>query len=98
MELEALQEIEEVQSISMTTRMDNYDGFMEIDDLQPDRNLTENDLQEIKGYLEKNPNIKDRFVSQNEDYLVAMVQPFEGIGLDQVRNELVAVVDPILQD
>ncbi len=97
-ELEALQEIEEVQSISMTTRMDNYDGFMEIDDLQPDRNLTENDIQEIKGYLEKNPNIKDRFVSQNEDYLVAMVQPFEGIGLDQVRNELVAVVDPILQD
>ncbi|MEE3204520.1 MAG: MMPL family transporter [Candidatus Neomarinimicrobiota bacterium] len=97
-ELEALQEIEEVQSISMTTRMDNYDGFMEIDDLQPDRNLTENDIQEIKGYLEKNPNIKDRFVSQNEDYLVAMVQPFEGIGLDQVRNELVAIVDPILQD
>jgi len=97
-ELEALQEIEEVQSISMTTRMDNYDGFMEIDDLQPDRNLTENNIQEIKGYLEKNPNIKDRFVSQNEDYLVAMVQPFEGIGLDQVRNELVAVVDPILQD
>ena len=97
-ELEALQEIEEVQSISMTTRMDNYDGFMEIDDLQPDRNLTENDIQEIKGYPEKNPNIKDRFVSQNEDYLVAMVQPFEGIGLDQVRNELVAVVDPILQD
>ena len=97
-ELEALQEIEEVQSISMTTRMDNYDGFMEIDDLQPDRNLTENDIQEIKGYLEKNPNIKDRFVSQNEDYLMAMIQPFEGIGLDQVRNELVAVVDPILQD
>ncbi|MEC9307360.1 MAG: MMPL family transporter [Candidatus Neomarinimicrobiota bacterium] len=97
-ELEALQEIEEVQSISMTTRMDNYDGFMEIDDLQPDWNLTENDIQGIKAYLDKNPNIKDRFVSQNEDYLVAMVQPFEGIGLDQVRNELVAVVDPILQD
>ena len=97
-ELEALHEIEEVQSISMATRMDNYDGFMEIDDLQSDRELMESDVHDIKVYLDKNPNLKDRFVSQNEDYLVAIVQPFDGIGLDQVRNELVAVVDPILQD
>ena len=96
--LDALSEVEEVMSISTATRMDNYDGFMEIDDLQPDRNLTENDIQGIKAYLDKNPNIKDRFVSKNEDYLLAMIQPFDEIGLDKFRNEVVAVVDPILKD
>ena len=96
--LEALQEIEEVQSLSMITRMDNDGGFMEIDDLQPNRELTDDEVQKIKLYLEKNSNIKDRFVSQNGDYLLAMVQPFENIGLDHVRNKLVTVVDPILKE
>ena len=58
--LDALLEVKEVMSISTATRMDNYDGFMEIDDLQPHRNLTENDIQGIKAYLDKNPNIKDK--------------------------------------
>ena len=96
--LEALQEIEEVQSLSMITRMDNDGGFMEIDDLQPNRELTDDEVQKIKLYLEKNSNVKDRFVSQNGDYLLAMVQPFENIGLDHVRNKLVTVVDPILKE
>ena len=46
--LEALQEIEEVQSLSMITRMDNDGGFMEIDDLQPNRELTNDEVQNIK--------------------------------------------------
>ena len=96
--LEALQEIEEVQSLSMITRMDNDGGFMEIDDLQPNKELTNDEVQKIKLYLEKNSNVKDRFVSQNGDYLLAMVQPFENIGLDHVRNKLVTVVDPILKE
>tara|TARA_Y100000590_G_scaffold470081_1_gene661835 strand:+ start:1831 stop:4134 length:2304 start_codon:yes stop_codon:yes gene_type:complete len=96
--LEALQEIEEVQSLSMITRMDNDGGFMEIDDLQPNRELTDDEVQKIKLYLEKIPNVKNRFVSQNGDYLLAMVQPFENIGLDHVRNKLVTVVDPILKE
>jgi len=96
--LNSLPEIEKVESISTITRLDNDSGFMEIDALQSDRELMEADIQQIKLYLGKNPNVKDRFISQNEDYLIVMVQPFDGIGLDQVRNEVVDVVKPILVD
>ena len=98
MELEALNEIEEAQSISTTTRIDNYDGFMEIDDLQYDRELTSSGIQDIKLYLNKNPFVKDRFISKNGDYLIVIVKPHDGFGLDRVRNKLVEVVNPITRD
>ncbi len=39
--LETGKQIEELNSIATATRMDNLDGFMEVDDLQPERNLSQ---------------------------------------------------------
>ena len=54
--LEATSQVEEVISISSATRMDNLDGFMEIDDLQYDRNLNQEEVDKIEEYLEKESN------------------------------------------
>ncbi len=96
-QLETSQKVEEVTSVSRVTRMDNIDGFMEIDDLQPDRELSQEDIDNIKDYLDRNKTIKTRLVSVKDEYLVLMVQPYDTKGLDVFRNEVVAITGPILK-
>ena len=45
--IENTDQVEELTSISSSTRMDNIDGFMEIDDLQPYRDLTQKEVNNI---------------------------------------------------
>ena len=54
-QLEATNEVEEITSISTATRMDNVDGFMEVDDLQPYRDMMADEVEDVKLYLQKNP-------------------------------------------
>ena len=90
--------VDEVTSISTSSRMDNVDGFMEIDDLQLYRNLTYNEVNDIQLYLEKNEKIKKQLVSRNGDYLIAIVQPFDSIELVSFVAEIKSIADTILQD
>ncbi|MBT4055402.1 MAG: RND family transporter [Candidatus Marinimicrobia bacterium] len=96
MELEGLPEVEEVTSITTATRMDNDEGDLLIQDLQSDRVLNGIEIAGIRDYLNKYPNVKKRFISQKEDYLILLVQPYDDVALDQFRNELVGVADSIL--
>jgi hypothetical protein len=89
--------VEEVTSVSRVTRMDNIDGFMEIGDLQPERDLLQEDVDEIKDYLDRNQIIKTRLVSKKDEYLVVVIQPYNTEGLDVFRNEVVAITNPILE-
>ena len=95
-QLETSQKVEEVISVSRVTRMDSDDGFMEVGDLQPDRDLSQNEVDNIKEYLNRNKTIKTRLVSKNDEYLVLVVQPFDMNGLDVFRNEVVDITTPIL--
>ena len=94
--LEAGKQIEELNSITTATRMDNLDGFMEVDDLQPERNLSQEEVNDLKDYLDKNTVIKKRFVSQDDQYFLITVQPYNSDGLNLFRDELVTIADPIL--
>jgi hypothetical protein len=96
-QLETSQKVEEVTSVSRVTRMDNIDGFMEIGDLQPERDLLQEDVDEIKDYLDRNQIIKTRLVSKKDEYLVVVIQPYNTEGLDVFRNEVVAITNPILE-
>ena len=97
-ELETLSSVDDVTSISTSTRIDNIDGFMEIDDLQSAQTLTDAEIDEIKIYLEKNTNIKKRLVSKGEDYLLTIVQPYDDVGLDTFRNDIVTAAEAILNN
>ena len=98
---EALEEsdwVDEVTSISTSTRIDNFNGFMEIDDLQLDRNLSKDEASEILDYLNKNEKIKEQLLSQDGDYLVAIVKPFDSIELVDCVHEIKSIAENILID
>jgi len=97
-ELETLSSVDDVTSISTSTRIDNIDGFMEIDDLQSAQTLTDEEIDKIKIYLGKNPNIKKQLISKGEDYLLTIVQPYDDVGLDTFRNDIVTAADAILNN
>ena len=97
-QLEATNEVEEITSISTITRMDNIDGFMEVDDLQSYREMTIDEVEDIRLYLEKNPTIKKRFISEDNEYFMLMVQPYTSDGLNYFRDKVVSIVDPILSN
>ena len=96
--LELLESVREVTNISTSTKIEQNDGFMEINDLQPSEKLTRNEIDEIKVYLNKNPKLKRRLISKNENYLITMIQPEFGFGLDRFRNDVVHVADSLLAD
>jgi len=96
--LELLESVRKITNISSSTKIEQYDGFMEIDDLQPSEKLTRNEIDEIKAYLSKNPKLKKRLISKNENYLITMIQPEFGFGLDRFRNDVVHVADSLLAD
>ncbi len=97
LELEALSVVEKVSCISTSMRMDNEEGELIIQDLQPNRELAETEIIGIRDYLNKYPNLKKQFISRNEDYIIVMVQPYDDLGLDQFRNELVKATGTILE-
>jgi len=96
--LENLEQVQKVSSIATLSRIDSQNGFMEISNLQPDQVLSTIQIDQIKDYLEKNPFIKKRAISQNEDYFNIMVQPYEDIPHDVMREVVVAVGDSVLSD
>ena len=96
--LETLEQVEKVSSITTLSRIDSQDGFMEISDLQPDQNLSPIQIDQIKDYLERNPSIKKRAISQSDEYFNIMVQPYEDIPHDVMRDVVVAVGDSVLSD
>ena len=96
--LEGTNQVEEVISISSASRMDNNDGFMEIDDLQSERNLNQKEVDRIQGYLDKNPTIKKRFISEDNQYFLITIQPYESGALNTFRDSITTISSPILND
>ena len=94
--LENVNQVEEVSCITTISRIDSEDGFMEISDLQPERDLTPPQIDKIKEYLISNPTIKKRAVSESEEYFNIMVQPYEDIPHDIMRDVVVTIGDSIL--
>ncbi|MDP6755490.1 MAG: MMPL family transporter [Candidatus Marinimicrobia bacterium] len=96
--LNYLDVVEDVTSLSTISRMDSYDGFMEVDDLQLDRDLSPDKIGDILSYLNKNPTMKNRLVSEQEDYMVLIVQPYESTGLDAFQSDVVRMSDDVLHN
>ena len=94
--LENVNQVEKVSCITTISRIDSEDGFMEISDLQPERDLTPPQIDKIKEYLKSNPTIKKRAVSESEEYFNIMVQPYEDIPHDIMRDVVVTIGDSIL--
>lgn len=95
--LESTNQIEEVFSLVNTNRIDNVDDFMEVDDLQTKRELSPSELDDIKNYLSKNPSIKKRFISENDEYITITVQPYGNEKFDLFSKIVVEESNKILK-
>ena len=96
--LENSDQVQKVSCITNISRIDSEEGFMEISDLQPNRELTFDQINNIRNYLNKNPVIKKRAISQDEDYFNIMIQPYENTAQDITRNIVVSVGDSVVSD
>ena len=96
--LNILSTVDDISNISNATRIDQVDGFLEIDDLQNRKVLSSSEIDDIKVYLNKNQDLKKQLVSKGEEYLLTIIQPFDQVGLDQFRNDIVSVADSILSN
>jgi hypothetical protein len=73
--LEALPEVEEIRSLTNLNRMENEDGFLLIDDLVSTKDLSLEEIADIKDYLIRNPELKKQVISQNDDFFNIVVIP-----------------------
>ena len=94
--LEKIKEIEKVNSISNIPKILSNDGFLEIEDLQKNRELSEHTTEDIANYVNANSTIKNRMVSKYEDYFNIIIQPLPNVSHDILRHRVVQVGDSLL--
>ena len=68
----------------------------EVDDLQTKRDLTQAEVDDIQNYLLKNPSLKKRFISENDEYFVITAQPYTNEEFDVFSKIVVDKSDEIL--
>jgi predicted RND superfamily exporter protein len=82
--IEALPFVEEVQSLATMNRMDSDDGFLEVGDLIPHRDLTQTEIDHIQDYMERNPDLAGMLVAPEEDYTMLAVVPLPGVSDEEL--------------
>ena len=94
--LEALPEVEEIRSLTNLNRMENEDGFLLIDDLVNTKDLSLEEIADIKDYLIRNPELKKRVISQNDDFFNIVVIPNGNTSEQASIVKIVATAEKLL--
>jgi len=90
--------IEEVVSIKTLTKLESEDGFMEVGELFPNRDLGRSGIQNIKRYLDDNPSIKTRVISTNNDYTSIMIRPKLNTNMTITVDKVIPLSESILEN
>ena len=61
-------------------------------------NLNQEEVDKIQRYLDKNPTIKKRFISEDNQYFLITIQPYESGALNTFRDSITTISSPILND
>ena len=96
--LEALPEVEEIRSLTNLNRMENEDGFLLIDDLVSAKDLSLEEIADIKDYLIRNPELKKRVISQNDDFFNIVVIPNGNTSEQASVVKIVATAEKLLSE
>jgi len=97
-ELETIPEVYEVLSIATSNRMEGDEGFLEVGDLQPSRELTDDEILSIKEYLEENSDLASRFISKNGDFLNIVVKLVPESKTDVFSKNVLEITDKHVND
>jgi|FLOH01.1.fsa_nt_gi uncharacterized protein len=96
--LENIEGVDEIVSISNTNAIESDDGFMAVGDLQPNRDLNDEELERIIGYLDANPDFKLRFLSDDGFYLNLIVRTLKEGDLNAITHEIDRIKETNLND
>jgi len=90
--------IEEVISIKTLNKLESNDGFMEVNELFPNRDLNKIEIDKIERYFNDNPTIKKRVISTKSDYTSIVIRPKLDTNLPDVVNSIIPISESILKD
>ncbi|MCK4579598.1 MAG: MMPL family transporter [Candidatus Marinimicrobia bacterium] len=85
---EDLPQVDEVRSLATMNKIFNDDGFMEVGDLMAARDLSADEIAEMRRYLDDNQNISRMMVSRHGDYASLMVLPIPGTSDEEMANAI----------
>ena len=97
-QLELLPEVEDVRSLTNLNKMENDDGFLLIDDLVASRDLSQQQIQEIKDYLNRNDDIRKRVISSKDNYFNVVVIPDKNIADRDAVAKIIETADSLLNN
>ncbi len=97
-ELEEVEDVDEIMCIATTDKMESLDGFLEVSQMQEYRDLNEDEIADLRQYLNENPKIKTRSLSSKGDYFNVIVRPLVGAKGDLLVHNLGKVADTYLGD
>lgn len=96
--LEKFGDIDEVISVASYKKIDNdKDGFMVVEDLMPDNEITQEKANDIYEYLCEHETIKSRIVSKDNDYLNIIVRPVVDFKVDVFANHVTSTAKGMLE-
>ena len=72
---EMVPQVDQVLSLSTMNRMESDEGFLEVNDLMPNRELSVLEIESIAEYLQDNSNLSARFLGKNGDYINIIIRP-----------------------
>jgi len=72
---ETIPQVDEVLSLSTMNRMDMYDGFLDVNNLMPKREMNLVEINSLSKYLNSNPNLRSQMLSNNGDYVNIIIRP-----------------------
>ncbi len=100
MALDTLAQVDEVTSLATAKRIESDEGEMVVEDMLPGPSLSSADIQAVKDYLEKFPQLKKQLVGRHGDYLNILIRPlpdadYTSLGLEvtQITHKVLAGLD-----
>ncbi|NQV40825.1 MAG: MMPL family transporter [Candidatus Marinimicrobia bacterium] len=97
-ELEELEMVDEIMSISTMDKMESIEGFLEVSSLQEYRELDKAEIEVLRAYLNENTKVKTRSLGTKGDYLNVIIRPTVDRQNDVLVSDMQTVVDKHLGD
>ncbi|UCH63267.1 MAG: MMPL family transporter [Fidelibacterota bacterium] len=86
--------VDEVRSLATMNRIDSDEGFLEVSDLMPKRDINPEEIADLRDYLARNTDLGGMLVSKDEFFAMLAVVPT----LDASDKELVQAVAEMTSD
>ncbi|MFC1480837.1 RND family transporter [Candidatus Neomarinimicrobiota bacterium] len=83
--------VDEVRSLATMDKIYNDGGFMEVGELMEYRDLTDEEIAEMKQYLDDNSDLSRMMISRNEDFASIMVIPVAGTADEDIADAVKTV-------